>query len=72
MDRYNMIKNAFESIVPSIILIEKGQIPIVKERPKRLLIVLASIFATLLVSVIGVLLINNYSHINWNEELHAR
>lgn len=72
MDRYNMIKNAYEAVVPSIILIEKGQIPIVKERPKRLLIVLASVFATLLVSVIGVLLINNYSDINWNEELHAK
>ncbi|MBL7830722.1 MAG: hypothetical protein JNK41_06825 [Saprospiraceae bacterium] len=72
MDRYNMIRNAYESAVPSIILIENGQIPIVKSRPKRIMIVLASIFAALLVSVIGVLLINNYSDINWKEELHGK
>lgn len=71
MDRYNMIKNAYESVVPSIILIESGQVPIVKTRPKRLLIVLASIFAALVISGIGALLINNYSDINWKEEFHA-
>ncbi|HMV23770.1 MAG TPA: hypothetical protein PKA71_05560, partial [Saprospiraceae bacterium] len=72
LDRYNMIKNAYESVTPSLILIEKGQVPIVKSRPKRALIVLASVLATLLVSVIGVLLINNYSDVDWNRELYGK
>ena len=72
LERYNQLINAFQADVPSIVLIEDGQVPIIKSRPKRAFIVIGVTLAALLVSVIGILLIDNYSQINWKEELHAK
>ncbi|HMG15512.1 MAG TPA: hypothetical protein VK590_08705 [Saprospiraceae bacterium] len=72
LERYNQLINAFEADVPSVVLIEAGQVPIVKSRPKRTFIIIGVTLAALLVSVIGILLIDNYSQINWKEELNAK
>lgn len=71
LEKYNQLINAFQADIPSIILIENGQVPIVKSRPKRAFIIIGVTLAALLISVIGILLIDNYSQINWKEELNA-
>ncbi len=65
IERYNQLKIAYEAAVPSIHLVEKGSIPVIKSRPKRSIIVLAATFLAFVFSVIGVLIFDAYKDINW-------
>ncbi|HMQ46301.1 MAG TPA: hypothetical protein PKA00_01535 [Saprospiraceae bacterium] len=60
------------SNIPALILVEEAQVPIVKSRPKRSLIVLGAGAIAFFFSVIGVLLLDTYKNINWREIYHAK
>jgi hypothetical protein len=71
LERYNQLKNAYYAKIPAVLLIENGTVPLVKSRPHRLMLVLISVFVTFIVTVIGILLIDNYRDINWKKDFNA-
>ena len=66
-ERLKQFQSAYETPFTSIYLVEAGELPIVKKRPLRMVIVLASIFVAFLFSVIGILLMEAYKDVNWKE-----
>ncbi len=71
-ERLKQFEAAFQSNIPALLLVEEAQVPIIKSRPKRTLIVVAAVFVAFLFSVIGVLLFENYRDINWREIYHGK
>ncbi len=70
-ERYKLLASTYQSEIPGTILVEKATVPIIKSRPRRSMIVLASLAVAFLFSVIGVLLLDTYRDINWREIIHA-
>jgi len=70
--RLKQFESAFESDIPSIILVEKAHEPIIKSRPVRSLIVIAAFVVAFFFSIVGVLLIEAYRDVNWREVFHDR
>lgn len=60
------LESAYNLQVPALHVVETAQVPVVKSRPKRTLLVLASTFAAFLFMVIGVLFIESYKHLDWS------
>jgi len=56
---------------PAILLIEEAQVPEVKSRPRRSIIVLVSVAVAFLLAVIGVLLVELSRDINWKAVVHG-
>ncbi len=71
-ERLKQFEAAYQSNIPALLLVEEAQVPIIKSRPKRSVIVIAAVFVAFLFSVIGVLLIENYRDINWREIYHGK
>ncbi len=66
-ERYKQLKSAYTSTVPTLILVEKGNVPDVKSRPKRSIIVLAVVMIVFLFSILAILIIDTYKDVNWRE-----
>jgi tyrosine-protein kinase Etk/Wzc len=66
-ERYKVLVSTYESNIPATILVEPATMPLIKSRPKRSIIVLASVAIVLLFSVIAILLIDTYKNVNWRE-----
>lgn len=66
-ERLKQFQSAYETPFTSIYLVQAGELPIVKKRPVRSLIVIASVFIAFLFSVIGILLMDAYKEVNWRE-----
>ncbi len=64
-ERLKEIRVAFNANIPSVILIEEGQVPIIKSRPRRSIIVIASAMIAFFFSIIGILLFDAYDEVNW-------
>jgi tyrosine-protein kinase Etk/Wzc len=58
--RFQQLRIAYGTKISALVLIESGRVPIVKSRPKRSIIVLSAALISLIFSVLGVLLIENY------------
>lgn len=71
-ERYKVLVSTYRSNIPSIILVEKAMVPIIKSRPQRALIVVASVAIAFLFSVITVLLIDAYKEVDWREIIYAK
>lgn len=65
--RYTQLKVAFETKVQALKLFETAAVPVVKSRPKRSILVISATLIVFILSLIGALLIDNYSAVNWNE-----
>jgi len=63
----NQLLTAYDSELSAVNLIEAGDIPLIKSRPKRSLIVISAVLVTAIFSFIGVLLFESYKDINWKE-----
>lgn len=66
-ERQKHVLAAFNSDISTIHLVESAEVPIVKSRPVRSILVLASTFAALLFMVIGILIFDNFKEVNWKE-----
>ncbi|MEM8524721.1 MAG: hypothetical protein AAGG68_08755 [Bacteroidota bacterium] len=64
-ERLKQLRAAYAAEVSSIILVEKAAVPIVKSRPVRSILVLASVVAAFVFMVMGVLLYDNYKDLDW-------
>lgn len=58
---------AYNAEYPVIHLVERASVPLVKSRPMRTMIVLASTFVAFLFAVIGALLFDQYGKVNWKK-----
>ena len=63
--RYEQIKSVYENPIPAIHLVEDATPPTVKSRPNRMLIVLMSMAVTFVLSIMIVLFIESYRHVDW-------
>jgi len=60
------LESAYNLNIPAVHVVESAQVPVVKSRPKRTLLVFASTFAAFLFMVLGVLFIESYRHLDWS------
>ncbi len=67
--KYEQLQNAYRSDIPATILVETAALPIVKDRPKRSILVLGAVFLAFLFSVVGVLLFEQYKGVDWKKVL---
>jgi tyrosine-protein kinase Etk/Wzc len=65
--RYLQLRIAYLTKISAVSVIESAAIPIIKERPKRSIIVVSAMLIAFIFSVIGVLLADNYKEISWRE-----
>lgn len=65
LERYNQIKSVYQTDIPALHLIEAAEVPLIKSRPKRSIIVIASLLAAFLFGAVGALLADNYREISW-------
>ncbi|MEZ4994849.1 MAG: Wzz/FepE/Etk N-terminal domain-containing protein [Saprospiraceae bacterium] len=71
-EKLKQYQAAYNANIPALILVEEAELPIIKSRPKRTLIVLAAVAVAFFFGIIGVLLFDNYQDINWREVYHGR
>ena len=71
-ERYKQIRTAQESPFPAIHLVEEAALPIIKSRPKRMIIVLAATALAFLFSAVGALIFDTYRDINWRSIVDGR
>jgi uncharacterized protein involved in exopolysaccharide biosynthesis len=71
-ERLKQSLSTAQSDIPSILIVETAEVPIVKSRPKRSLIVIGVCAVAFLFSIIGVLLIEAYREINWKEVINGK
>ncbi|MEM1326261.1 MAG: hypothetical protein AAGI23_09925 [Bacteroidota bacterium] len=64
-ERLKQLRAAYTADVSSIVLVENAEIPIVKSRPIRSLLVIGSVLTAFIFSVLGVLLYENYKDVDW-------
>lgn len=61
----------YNSTISSILLVEEASVPLIKSRPFRTLIVLASVLIVFIFSVIGILLFEAYNDLDWSSIYHG-
>ncbi len=66
-ERYSQINAAYTANIPAIHLVEEARVPVVKSRPTRSLLVLATVCAAFFFSLIAVLLIESYQEVDWKK-----
>lgn len=66
-ERFKQYQATYNSYIPTIHVVESGEVPVVKSRPFRSLIVISATLIAFILSVIGILLIENYKDIDWKE-----
>ncbi|MCB0527688.1 MAG: hypothetical protein KDC65_04365 [Saprospiraceae bacterium] len=66
-ERYNQIKAAYNTDIPALQVVEVAEKPLLKSRPKRSIIVIASVVAAFMFSVLGILVAEAYRDFNWKE-----
>ncbi|MBX2891727.1 MAG: hypothetical protein KF734_12405 [Saprospiraceae bacterium] len=67
LERYNQIRATFNTDIPAVQIVEVAEPPLLKSRPKRSVIVLASVVAAFLFAVLGVLVAEAYRDFNWKD-----
>jgi len=70
-ERLKQLQAAYRSDAPMVLVLEKGEIPVVKSRPKRSLLVIGAVLITFIFMVIFAVLIDAYRDINWKEIVNA-
>lgn len=66
-ERLKEYQAAFTANIPAVILVEKAEVPVMKSRPKRSILVIGAGFISFILLTIGVLLFEAYRDINWKE-----
>ncbi len=68
-DRYFQYETVYNTNISTLYVVEAPTVPVIKSSPGRTLIVLSSTMIAFLLSVLGVLLFENYKSIDWKEVL---
>jgi uncharacterized protein involved in exopolysaccharide biosynthesis len=67
LERYNQILAAYKTDIPSIQIVETAEPPLEKSRPKRSILVIASVIAAFLFAVLGALIAEAYRDFKWKD-----
>lgn len=71
-EKLKQYQATYQANIPALVLVEEAELPIIKSRPKRTLIVLASVAVAFFFGIVGVLLFDNYRDINWRDIYQGR
>jgi len=66
-ERFKQLKAIHDSYIPTLMVVENGDVPVVKSRPFRSLIVISAIILAFILSLIGVLILENYKDVDWKK-----
>ena len=66
-EKLKQYQATYQSDISSIMLVEEAGIPLIKSRPFRTIIVLASVLIVFVFTLIGILLFEAYGDLNWKE-----
>jgi len=64
-DRYFQLETVYNTNISAVYVLDAPDIPIIKSRPKRTLIVLSAAFFAFILSALGILLFENYKSVDW-------
>lgn len=67
LERYNQIKSAYQTDIPALLVVEYADVPLIKSRPKRSIIVLATAVAAFFFTVLAALMADAYKDIRWRD-----
>jgi len=70
LERYNQLKSAFNTDIPALHLVEAAEVPRIKSRPKRSILVIVSILAAFIFTTLAALFAEAYRDINWHKITH--
>ncbi len=70
LERYFQLKSAYQSEMPMLHVIQQAEIPLVKSRPKRSLIVLGAVAAAFIFTLLAALIADNYRDVNWRKMMN--
>jgi len=71
-ERLKQLQAAHRSDSPMVLIQERGEVPVVKSRPKRSLLVIGAVFITFIFSVFFAILMDAYKDVNWKEIVNAK
>lgn len=66
-ERLKQLQTSLNAALSSVILVEQANVPVIKSRPNRAVLVIASVAAAFIFSVLGVLVFDTYKDTNWKE-----
>ncbi|NJL76157.1 MAG: hypothetical protein HC892_15210 [Saprospiraceae bacterium] len=64
-ERLKQLQTSLNSALSSVILVEQANVSVIKSRPNRAILVIASVAAAFIFSVLGVLVFDTYKDTNW-------
>ncbi|MFN0015181.1 MAG: hypothetical protein ACKVU2_11595, partial [Saprospiraceae bacterium] len=67
LERYNQILATYNTDIPALLVVESAEVPPVKSRPKRSLIVLGVLMAAFLFTVLAALIADTYRDVPWRQ-----
>jgi capsule polysaccharide export protein KpsE/RkpR len=67
LERYNQIKAAYKTNIPAIHVIQIGELPVIKSRPKRSIIVLGAMLAGFVFGLLALLVAEHYRDVKWSD-----
>lgn len=67
LERYNQIKAAYNTDIPALLVVEAAEVPLIKSRPKRSIIVIAAVAAAFLFTLLAALIADAYRDIRWSD-----
>ena len=71
-ERLKQLDALKNSHINTIFIVEVGEVPLYKSRPKRSIICIAAVFIAFILSVIGILILDVYKDVNWREVTNAK
>ncbi|MEM1216124.1 MAG: hypothetical protein AAGJ82_10585 [Bacteroidota bacterium] len=71
-EKLKQYRTVYGSDTPGILLVEEAAVPIIKSRPFRALIVVGSVFITLLFALIGIFLFEAFRDQDWQQIFQER
>ena len=71
-ERYKQYQVAMNTDFPTLHLLERADVPVIKSRPHRTLLVLAATVLAFVLSVIGALLFDAYRRVDWESVTRPR
>jgi tyrosine-protein kinase Etk/Wzc len=67
LERYNQILAAYNTNIPSVQIVEMAEPPLMKNRPRRSIIVVGAVLAAFLFTLFAAFLADAYRDVNWKE-----
>lgn len=67
MERYNQILAVYNTDIPALLVVEAAEVPLIKSRPKRSVIVIAAVAAAFFFTLLAALIADAYRDIRWSD-----